>query len=82
MVTHLYRNGLLSAERYKAAMEYDETPAAYRLPGSQSSSSSSSSSQAPLGYQPAMPRERGQYHDLSREDRHRQRERQGRGRRG
>jgi hypothetical protein len=79
MVTHLYRNGLLSAERYKAAMEYDETPVAYRLPGSQSSSSSSL---APLGYQPATPRERGQYHDLSREDRHRQRERQGRGRRG
>jgi hypothetical protein len=79
MVTHLYQNGLLSHERYKAAMEYDETPAACRLPGSQSHSSSSA--QAPLGYQTVVARERGQYHDLVREERHRQRERQGRGRR-
>ncbi|KAK4122921.1 hypothetical protein N657DRAFT_574833 [Parathielavia appendiculata] len=75
MVAHLYHHGLLSAEEYKAAMEYDETPAAFRLPGSHSSSLLHRPS---IGYQPAAPRERQQYHDLDREERRRQRERQGR----
>ena len=79
VVKHLYRHGLLDDAMYNRAMAYDETPAAYRLPGSHSSSSAS-----PLGPQQAPPPQdmRQYYHELERERReHRQREREHRRRR-
>ncbi|KAK4102660.1 hypothetical protein N658DRAFT_495375 [Parathielavia hyrcaniae] len=69
MVRHLYDHGLLSTERYHAAMAYDETPAAFRFPASHSSSFSSPRQ---TSSQPAR-----QYHDLVREERRRNRQSRG-----
>ncbi|KAL2021557.1 hypothetical protein VTK56DRAFT_7056 [Thermocarpiscus australiensis] len=76
VVEHLYQRGMLSESMYRHAMSFDETPEAYRLPGSYTYSSSSPSPW-PLG-QPSAPREKGECYDLEKENRaqrRRQRER-------
>jgi hypothetical protein len=76
VVAHLYERGLLSERMHRHAMSFNETPHAYRLPGEREHGQHAPSHHRPLGQ-----RMQGQFHDLDRERRHRQRERQGHGRR-
>ncbi|KAK4155103.1 hypothetical protein C8A00DRAFT_13832 [Chaetomidium leptoderma] len=42
IVEHMYQQGLMSESKYRVAMEYDETPEAFRLPGLHSRAHASS----------------------------------------
>ncbi|KAK4189908.1 hypothetical protein QBC35DRAFT_124347 [Podospora australis] len=61
-LNHLHNEGLIDEETYRHAMNYDELPRSYQLPGANASPSMAS-------HQRSDPRAQGQMHDLEREER-------------
>ncbi|KAK3371690.1 hypothetical protein B0T24DRAFT_333343 [Lasiosphaeria ovina] len=70
VIEHLHKHRLLDEETFRYAMQYNELPAEFRLPPEEPSLLPSS---RPLGQ--SQPYDRGQFHDLEKENRYRRRNR-------